>query len=34
MNKEECIDELRLHGTRELAEEIYKLESNWKSLKE
>lgn len=36
MNKEyeEYIDELRLHGTRELAEEIYKLESNWKALKE
>lgn len=31
---EEYIDELRLHGTRELAEEIYKLEQQVKKQKE
>ena len=36
MNDEEYneyIDELRLHGTRELAEEVYKLEKENKKLK-
>lgn len=31
---EKYIDELRLHGTRELAEEIYKLEQQTKEQKE